>query len=131
MQTNDRILKEILELGTPVLFLGAGFSYGSSNEYGMIPTGKILAQDIYNKFIKGSVSIEEAKEIETYNLQDICQITNELLEKKEELKEYLFKRFKNIVPEEFHYKLLNYPWKKIYTVNIDDLVENIYKKSNE
>lgn len=124
-------LKSILLTGTPILFLGAGFSYGSTNEHGKLPTGKKLTEDIFNYFIKGNVAPNDEKEIKQYNLQDLCQTVNELLDKKDDLKDYLATRFQNTVPEKFHYNLLTYPWKRIYTVNIDDLVENIYIKSAE
>lgn len=121
-------LNSVLLNGNPMLFLGAGFSYGSKNSFGDIPTGKGLAKDLFNEFVDGIVSKEDEKEILQYNLQELCQYINRSLKKEQELKDYLIKRFKNVVPQEFHYILASYPWKKIYTVNIDDLVENIYRK---
>ena len=43
--------------------------------------------------------------------------------------EYLTRRLKGALPNEtgFHNLLVDYPWRRIYTVNIDDLVENIYE----
>jgi hypothetical protein len=37
--------------------------------------------------------------------------------------------FSDIHPTEQHYQLTNFSWKKIYTTNIDDLVEQIYAKN--
>ena len=37
----------------------------------------------------------------------------------------------NTRPAEFHDYLVKYPWKNIYTVNIDDLVENIYEENDK
>ena len=130
MKENIKILKDIMQKGIPILFLGAGFSYGSSNREGELPTGKKLTEDIFNYFIKGKVKPTEEKEIEKYDLQDMCQTVNDYLNQSKELKEYLFAHFKHVKPEEFHYNILSYPWKRIYTVNIDDMVENIYRKNN-
>ena len=130
MTDNIEILKDIMQKGIPILFLGAGFSYGSTNKEGELPTGEKLTEDIFNYFIKGKVEPIEEKEIEKYDLQDMCQTVNDYLNQSKDLKEYLFKRFKHAKPEEFHYNLLSYPWRRIYTVNIDDIVENIYRKSD-
>lgn len=64
------------------------------------------------------------------DLPDVCQIVDDALGKRLELRTYLQQRFRNVEPADFHYQLSRYPWKKIYTVNIDDLVEDIYKKSD-
>lgn len=122
-------LKNVLVNGNPMLFLGAGFSYGGINSFGNIPTGKELAKELFENFIKGEVSVDEEKEILTYSLPEICQCIDVNLEKREELRKYLVHRFKAVEPREFHLILKEYPWKRIYTVNIDDLVENIYKFS--
>lgn len=114
---------------TPILFLGAGFSYESTNAMGKLPDGKELAKEIFEGFVKGNVDQEQEKEIEEYNLQDMCETVNIMLRREEELKQFLFERLEGVEPAKFHKKLLMYPWKKIYTVNIDDLVENIYSKS--
>ena len=39
-------LKEVLINGNPMLFLGAGFSYGSKNSYGDMATGNVLKDEI-------------------------------------------------------------------------------------
>ena len=48
-------LKEVLINGNPMLFLGAGFSYGSKNSYGDMATGNVLKDEIYNTFVKGAI----------------------------------------------------------------------------
>ncbi len=128
--SNEQTLKDVLVNHNPILFLGAGFSRESKNDLGVIPTGNQLKQEIFDEFIKEKVSAEEEEEIRTYNLQDICQCIDKNLKQKEELKRYLITRFSNVEPQNFHMLLLKYPWKKIYTVNIDDLVEHIYAKEN-
>lgn len=124
-------LKDILVTTPPVLFLGAGFSVGASNEYGEIPLGDSLKEEIMEEFFENNVSEAEKNEISQYSLQEVCEYIDEEIGKGVELRQFLRERFRNIVPAEFHYKLVSYPWRKIYTVNIDDLVENVYKKKGK
>lgn len=122
-------VKRIMETEPPMLFLGAGFSVGAVNEYGDIPLGDSLKQEIIEKFIQNNVDEEVRKEIEQYELPDVCEFIDETLGQYEELRNFLVNRLGNVKPANFHYKLSTYPWKKIYTVNIDNLVEVIYRKS--
>ncbi len=57
-------VRQILESAPPMLFLGAGFSVGSTNEFGEIPLGDGLKKEIVAKFIQGQVGEEEQQEIE-------------------------------------------------------------------
>ncbi|MDE7300327.1 MAG: SIR2 family protein, partial [Lachnospiraceae bacterium] len=124
-------LKDILVTTPPILFLGAGFSVGASNDFGGIPLGDSLKEEIIKEFLTERVNASEREEISQYSLQEVCEYIDDGIEKYAELRQFLVERFKNVVPAEFHYKLASYPWRKIYTVNIDDLVENIYKKKGK
>ena len=123
-------LREVLLNGNPMLFLGAGFSYGSKNSYGDMATGNTLKNEIYNIFVKDTIEDSYEKEVKQFTLQELCGFVNDHLKKKDELKSYLIKRFQDVEPASFHYLLSKYPWKKIYTVNIDDLVEHICYKNH-
>ena len=123
-------LREVLLNGNPMLFLGAGFSYGSKNSYGDMATGNTLKNEIYNIFVKDTIEDSYEKEVKQFTLQELCGFVNDHLKKKDELKSYLIKRFQDVEPTSFHYLLSKYPWKKIYTVNIDDLVEHICYKNH-
>ena len=111
-------LKEVLINGNPMLFLGAGFSYGSKNSYGDMATGNVLKDEIYNTFVKGAIKDSYETEVQQFTLQELCGFVNDHLKKKLELKSYLIKRFQDVEPAAFHYLLSEYPWKKIYTVNM-------------
>lgn len=123
-------LREVLLNGNPMLFLGAGFSYGSKNSYGDMATGNTLKNEIYNIFVKDTIEDSYEKEVKQFTLQELCGFVNDHFKKKDELKSYLIKRFQDVEPASFHYLLSKYPWKKIYTVNIDDLVEHICYKNH-
>lgn len=127
MDANEKELKSILVESTPILFLGAGFSIDSKNDMGKLPKGDGLRKDIFDIFIDDSFNESEKKEIREYNLQELCQHIYVSMQKKDELQKYIVSRFKDSKPAGFHLLLNRYPWKKIYTVNVDDLVENIYK----
>ena len=79
-------VKRIMEENPPMLFLGAGFSLGATNEYGDIPLGNALKQEIIDIFIRGNVDEESTKEIEQYELQDVCQFIDD------SLKQYVIKK---------------------------------------
>ena len=126
METKEIELKRILLESTPILFLGAGFSIGSKNEVGELPKGDGLRKDILDTFIGDSFDKDDKKEIDGYNLQELCQFIYDSMKKKDELQGYIVSRFRHAEPERFHLLLNDYPWKTIYTVNVDDLVETIY-----
>ncbi len=122
-------VRRIMEAEPPMLFLGAGFSLGATNDYGNIPLGDALKQEIIEAFVKGNVDEEVENEIGRYELQDVCEFIDDSLNQYDELRSFLVKRLGNVKPADFHYHLSMYPWKKIYTVNIDNLVEVIYRKT--
>lgn len=125
--TDDlQMMKDILETTKPILLLGSGFSIGAKNAQGNLPDGKTLAMKILNEFYSG----KDLEELKGKELRKIC--TNVVAdEKKDELQHYLTNLFINAEPGEGHLKFTNYSWSKIYTLNIDDLVENIYKVQNK
>jgi hypothetical protein len=79
--------------------------------------------------IKSKLDEPDIEEVSKYNLRRMCDEVYSLYNGKTELYKLLTDCFKNTRPgdDKFHLGLTNYPWKKIYTVNIDDLVEYIYK----
>lgn len=129
MEANEKELKNILLNSNPVLFLGAGFSYGSKNDEGDLPNGEGLRKVIFNSFIEGEFDQKDSDEINGYTLQELCQFIYDSLEMKKELQAFIIEKMKRAKPEDFHLLLNNYQWRKIYTVNIDDLVENIYREN--
>lgn len=134
-----KILKERMSANPPILFLGAGFSIGAKNRRGEVPKASDLQEGIFQEFYckknkPKDVTDEDIAEIRQFELSDLCNtIQQESDERKEKLKEYLVKKFRDVFPpstgkdQPFHYLIVQYPWKRIYTLNIDDLVENIYE----
>ena len=72
-------LREVLVNGNPMLFLGAGFSYGSKNSYGDMATGNTLKNEIYNIFVKDTIEDSYEKEVKQFTLQELCGYVNDHL----------------------------------------------------
>lgn len=134
MEAEERLL-DCLQNGKPILLLGAGFSFKALNHKNeKIELASELTNKIYAKFYKDNkptdISDEYILEVRKYSLKDLCTtIKRESSERREELYDFLIDTFKGSHPnpsENFHELLQKYPWERIYTLNIDDLVENIY-----
>ncbi|WP_029201535.1 SIR2 family protein [Oribacterium sp. NK2B42] len=125
-KTNDwSKLDELLLATPPVLFLGAGFSRGAINKANS-EDGHGLKKIILDDFFRDDPDYEE---LEKMNLRDLCEEAY-IAGKKSELIELLTESFNNTTvrdKNDYHLKLVEYPWAVIYSVNIDDLVEYIYR----
>lgn len=117
-------LERILLKGTPILFTGAGYSkfaHNSDNE--LIPDGCKLKERLVKELLL--IDEKEADYAELYNssLSDLC-LYCELQVGKNRLRDFLNQIFSGCKPERFHKVIANFPWKKVYSTNIDDLFEN-------
>lgn len=131
MLDQEKELKRIIEVEDPILFLGAGFSFGAKTHSGRnMPTGNQLKSDIITELLKYSKGSTEYNDLEKYNLSDVCDFC-ESERSRAHLTDYLVEYFKNSKPATFHNLITSYPWKKIYTTNIDDIVEGCYKDTNQ
>lgn len=123
---NIERLKRVLLNESPILFLGAGFSLGAKTKSGMnIPTGNQLKQIIIETFLKYSHTHKDYEELMSYSLSQVCQYCSNK-QSQYYLTDFLTNFFSQVSPAEHHFRLTNYFWKKIYTTNIDDLVENVF-----
>lgn len=139
MEVEERLL-DCLQNGRPILFLGAGFSFKALNHKNeKIEIASKLTNKIYVKFYEDNrpadISDNYILGVRDYSLKDLCTtIKRESLDRKDELYDFLIDTFKGSHPnpeENFHKLLQGYPWERIYTLNIDDLVENIYSEFGE
>lgn len=118
----------------PVLFVGAGFSLGFKNERNKyLPTGSELARELYDKIASKCAHIEKLRKIfpnlESINLKEISTFIATQKDGKVERDRYLTKRFTGCYCDknDIHMILKNYQWNDIYSLNIDDAIEYIYK----
>lgn len=126
---NDNLerLKTVLLNESPILFLGAGFSLGAKTKTGRnIPKSDELKKIIIEEFLKYDSKNKDYEELMSYSLSQVCQYSSNK-QSPHYLSDFLTDFFSQVTPEATHLKLTNYFWKKIYSTNIDDLVENVFK----
>lgn len=141
METEQQLLENTLKTRNPILFLGAGFSKGAVCGKKEIPLGDELRKNILKTLFNSKridqlkLDDEDLKEIESYSLAELCEyINSEGEESQAKLVDYIVKEFKGTYPNKkdpFHKLLPEYRWKKIYTLNVDDLVENVYQQAGK
>ena len=128
-ENNWEYLDELLLLNPPILYLGAGFSYDAvSEKYPEDING--LKELILDKLFKNDNDYEELSKM---TLRDLCEEAD-ILGRKEELTTVLTDCFKNLNVSEkntYYLRLVDYPWKLIYSSNIDDLIEHIYHRAKK
>lgn len=136
MDGNTSELKKCLETRAPILYIGAGFTYNSQNKSkNNVELGAGLCRLLFDEFWNNSLinsSISKYKKTaETYvnekNLKKLCSLLK-LLNLSKERNEFLKEYFSGcgVSFNDSRNYLCDYPWTKIFTVNIDDLIENIY-----
>lgn len=105
------------------LFTGAGHSMGAEGISGQnLPSGKRLAQDLW-KILYGDEEFDE-----TLPLMDIYQAA--LKQHLRKVREYFKETFTisaDTLPD-WYEKYGNFPWKRVYTLNIDDLWSAMQRK---
>ena len=123
--------------GNMSILLGAGFSYGARNKWEKeLLIGTSLSNALYDQFYvtcppkaKGIDYIRKVEDKKS-SLIDICTILA-TEQRKDKRDHYLTNVFTgcHTVGDKAQEKLVLYPWRRIFTLNIDDLVEFIYKKA--
>ena len=123
-----------LKYRNPILLTGAGFSLNSVCNGETLPTSNNLKEKLFNYFYiqnrPKNFEDKDLNEIINLDLSSLCEVIRRD-GRSEELDAKLIKLFKGALPLEdnpYHEGICNYHWQKIYTLNIDDLLENIYAK---
>lgn len=130
-----KLLTDRMSSRTPVLVIGAGFSYGALNgQKKPLPIGSELANELFDtileKLPKGSSQYLEEYRQDRDKLKETCDnIREEHLVKKRN--EYITQRMNGCycAPDDYHMLLKSHPWKHIFTLNVDDLLEYIYESA--
>ena len=124
MKDEEKTLLRLLKKSNPILFTGAGFNYGVTAKGRPLPMGSELKRQIITKilgFEQGSKEYIELAQSSLAEICDFCENNNAL-----RLIDYLVETFSNCIPLESHKIISSYAWNKIYTTNIDDLLENTF-----
>ena len=131
-------MKYSLEEKSPTLVLGAGFSSRAKNGRKQdVPIGKKLGELLYlytfnkNKPVKNILDEDQPaakKYSEEGKLKELCSLLR--AEGRVEIRnDFLTEIFSGVTSEEdYHTYITEYKWNRIFTLNIDDLVENLYKE---
>ena len=126
-EKHKSLLKKI-QNGEVSLITGAGFSIGASIKNEDILSTNDLIDKILNEILeldeKDFTRIKSRK-----NLKQICQLAiNKITEN--EFNNTLTRWLSNCTPANFHKDYTTINWKEIFTLNIDDVLENAYKDSD-
>lgn len=111
-------LVEKVKKGEVVLLLGSGALYGAKlPNNNKIPLGNDLRNLLSNEFLNGDFQDDTL----SYVSQLAISATS-LFDVQDFIKEY----FEDLQPADYHYKLAEFKWRRLYTTNYDLLVESIY-----
>jgi hypothetical protein len=115
-----KLLLKQFEKGNVILFAGAGYSLGSRNSRGTDPPlGSNLAETLavecgwgYEGEDLGIVYEQAQKHLGTAGLNNVLRSL-----------------YKDCVPAQWHYLIPQLFWYRIYTTNVDDVIENSYRRA--
>ncbi len=140
MDQTVELLKRCLETRSPVLLLGAGFSLSAKAKNGEnLMLGGELCNKLYEHVIlpnSASLSEDVLKEAKLYcgvkKLKNLCELIreNNLGEKRNAFFLECFSGCTYDDTEPYSY-LTKYNWQYIFSLNIDDLVEEIYHRQKK
>jgi hypothetical protein len=112
-ETLEKELKEGMNL-----FLGAGFSiYAKDQNNASLPIGSVLCEEL----------VKEFKCPDIKDLSKVCTIIDSF--NSEGLKSYLLKRFDVATLDDSYFNILKHNIPRIFTTNIDNLVQKIFERS--
>ncbi|MGV3711921.1 P-loop NTPase [Pseudolysinimonas sp.] len=104
------------------LFLGAGASLGAHNASGKpLPDGPALVQHLKNEY--PNAPIDESTSLQRAYQRAVTASSSEALWRT------LKKVFGGSQHQEWFDNLAGYPWRRIWTLNVDDAFESSYRKS--
>lgn len=132
MTYEEEQLQKILLEGNPILFLGAGFSLGAKQaDENDVPNGTDLkTKYLIPEILKYPETSNEYQEVSSYSLSKLCSFIDDM-GFSEQRRQLLIRIFKGVTPGKQHYRFFDYHWRKIYTTNIDDLIEHVFSNKGE
>jgi tetratricopeptide (TPR) repeat protein len=113
-------LRQALEAGDCVLFVGAGIGYHLSSDGKSAPDGRTLARELAGEF-----------KIDAGDAPDLAKVSQivEIRTGRTELETYIKKRLCNLEPDETLGWIGTVPWRAIFTTNYDGSIERLYSKT--
>ena len=110
---------------TLIPFLGAGFSKGSKSYRSTVPDAKVATELMKELIISNSTDISDS-DVDNLNQCDFFEMSTRFFEDvPEEIRSSFFKNyFTEAVLPELQVEFLRLDWPYIYTINVDDAIEN-------
>jgi tetratricopeptide (TPR) repeat protein len=116
------VLRQALEKGDCVLFLGAGIGYHYTRPDGKrAPDGRELVDDLIRQF---------KLNIDPTDLPRVAQLA-EIRSSRQELDSFIKKTFANLEPDEHIKWLTTFRWRSIFTTNYDMGLERAYQLNDD
>jgi hypothetical protein len=107
----EAAIKSALRAGQYNLLLGAGFSMDSHNQHGYLPSGEALA-----------AALSELTGARSTSLQRLFSLMTP-----DQVKAHITDRLSQSTPGKTAQLMSSFIWKRIFTWNVDDVLENVYK----
>lgn len=123
----QKFLRGILRKNQSIPFLGTGFTAGESARSGVVPLGRDWMQIMREQISAANVSDKPSNdELKEFSFQDLSDIYfHEEVVDLEKIKETIDNVFTKVTIQSKAKKdFLNIDWPYIYTLNIDDAIEN-------
>lgn len=124
---NDEIsrLTQIAAEGKLIPLIGSGFTRGLKSKRGIVPDGK-EANEIMKKIIIASCPDISTDSIQDYDLDNTSSVFFSKEVPKDKQRDFLTSNFTKVVIDrsDARHSFLNLEWPYIYTLNIDDAIEN-------
>lgn len=124
-------IKEIIQTiyrGRAVLFVGAGFSRGAIGFNKELPVAEELTNMIYKLMGKPNDSQKNLSVVADYFLTEYCKHNPKALE---DFIKLMKDTFTVTDVKDYHATLASLPWRRIYTTNYDDVIEEAAKKKKK
>ena len=123
-QNQEEYLLRRLNRNEVVLFTGSGFSFDAINSIGEnMPIGKSLSKKIFEFVFPNATYIDDGT-----SLADMYQAMLNSGKSNEQIKDFLSSNLQvKSLPDYYKYTTLAF-WFKIYTINIDNLLDKIYER---
>lgn len=123
-----KTLMNRIAVGDIILFLGSGFSLGAVGSLEDEDKKKIPLPNVEQLKKLLSKTILYTEDIDG-SLKEICEDCQE--DNRARYAQVMRELFKVSSVKTFHELYANVEWKKIYTINVDNIVENIYEDSSQ
>lgn len=117
-------IKELFKKGGLIPVIGAGFTKGAKAQKGKVPSGEELCDYMRKIIIKrGDYDTNDVNSIKIMKFSEIAELYEEEVKRKER-KNFFRANFSNVEINKIKKEFLKCSWPYVYTLNIDDGIEN-------